>query len=96
MFYLIILFIIAAAAGYKVISDVPALLHTPLMSGMNALSGISVIGALTVTAGALEWHSRILGYAAIGLAMVNVVAGFLVTHRMLRMFKSKHSGETTP
>lgn len=93
MLKLILLFIAATAAGYKVISKVPSLLHTPLMSGMNALSGITVLGALVVTAGAVEWHSRLLGAVAIVLATINVVAGFLVTHRMLRMFKERNSGD---
>ncbi|MFA6471313.1 MAG: NAD(P) transhydrogenase subunit alpha [Candidatus Latescibacterota bacterium] len=93
MLKLIILFIAATAAGYKVISKVPSLLHTPLMSGMNALSGITVLGALVVTAGAVELQSKLLGAAAIVLATINVVAGFLVTHRMLRMFKGKNAGD---
>lgn len=93
MLWYVILFIVAGALGYRVISEVPSLLHTPLMSGMNALSGITVLGALVVTAGALEWQSRLLGAIAIILAMINVTAGFLVTHRMLRLFKGKNSGE---
>jgi NAD(P) transhydrogenase subunit alpha len=86
---LILLFIIATLVGYKVISNVPSLLHTPLMSGMNALSGITVLGALISTALALSTGSKILGMAAIILAMVNVVGGFVVTHRMLKMFKTR-------
>ena len=86
---LLLLFVAAAAAGYKVISDVPSLLHTPLMSGMNALSGITVLGALVITALAVNLNSRLLGAAAIVMATVNIVAGFLVTHRMLRMFREK-------
>jgi H+-translocating NAD(P) transhydrogenase subunit alpha len=95
MFLLILLFIAATVAGYKVVSEVPSLLHTPLMSGMNALSGITVLGALVVTAGAVEWQNRLLGMVAIVLATINVVAGFLVTHRMLRMFRGKKSGESS-
>ena len=86
---LLLLFAVAAAAGYKVISDVPSLLHTPLMSGMNALSGITVLGALVITALAVNLNSRLLGAAAIVMATVNIVAGFLVTHRMLKMFREK-------
>jgi H+-translocating NAD(P) transhydrogenase subunit alpha len=89
MLWLIVLFIIASVVGYKVVSDVPSLLHTPLMSGMNALSGITVLGALVVTAGAVELHSQFLGAIAIILATINVTAGFLVTHKMLRLFKKK-------
>ena len=88
---LVILFVIATLVGYKVISAVPSLLHTPLMSGTNALSGVTVLGALAVTAMAQTMGNsamgQLLGAAAIVLAMVNVVGGFLVTDRMLRMFK---------
>ncbi len=83
-----IILIAAALLGYRVISAVPPLLHTPLMSGMNALSGITVIGALavfiTAPAGAEGWSA-----AALILAMINVAGGFWVTERMLRMFKGK-------
>ncbi len=81
-------FLISATVGYRLISNVPSLLHTPLMSGMNALSGVTVLGALVAAALALRSGSRALGIAAIVLATVNVVGGFLVTDRMLRMFKS--------
>lgn len=88
---LVILFVIATIVGYKVISAVPSLLHTPLMSGTNALSGVTVLGALAVTAMAQSMGSsatgQFLGAVAIVLAMINVVGGFLVTDRMLRMFK---------
>ena len=93
MLELILLFIVATAAGYKVISKVPSLLHTPLMSGMNALSGITVLGSLVITALAVTWESRILGALAIVLATINVVAGFFVTHRMLRMFRGEKQGD---
>ncbi len=83
------LFIAAAFVGYKVIGDVPPLLHTPLMSGMNALSGITVLGALSATALAVGTGSKLLGALAVTLAMINVVGGFWVTERMLRMFR-KH------
>lgn len=80
-------FLVSAAIGYRLISNVPSLLHTPLMSGMNALSGVTVLGALVAAALALHAGSRILGTAAIVLATINVVGGFLVTDRMLRMFR---------
>ncbi len=88
---LIVIFVIAAIVGYLIINKVPTLLHTPLMSGMNALSGITVLGALTVLAVALKEKapvvSVIIGILAIAFAMVNVVGGFAVTGRMLKMFK---------
>lgn len=90
---LILIFIVAAIVGYFIINKVPTLLHTPLMSGMNALSGITVLGALTTIAIVVKEYnntlSTIIGIAAIAFAMVNVVGGFAVTGRMLRMFKSK-------
>ncbi len=85
---LLALFVVASIVGYRLISNVPSLLHTPLMSGTNALSGVTVLGALTATALALGTGSRLLGALAIILATINVVGGFLVTNRMLRMFKS--------
>lgn len=88
---LILIFIVAAFVGYFIINKVPTLLHTPLMSGMNALSGITVLGALTVLAVAVKNHapalSVIIGIAAVAFAMVNVAGGFAVTGRMLRMFQ---------
>ena len=93
MLLLIFLFIGATVAGYKVISNVPSLLHTPLMSGMNALSGVTVIGALVVTAYAVKFNSQLLGSVAIIMATINIVAGFLVTNKMLKMFKEKSSRE---
>ncbi len=87
---LLTVFVLAMFVGFEVITKVPPTLHTPLMSGSNAISGITVIGAL-VLAGHVEqpWLARTLGFVAVVLAMVNVVGGFLVTHRMLRMFRRK-------
>src|SRR3990172_9218412 len=83
------IFVLAAFAGFAVITKVPQLLHTPLMSGSNAISGISVVGAILV-GGRLEGQLQtILGLFAIVLATVNVVGGYLVTDRMLEMFKKK-------
>jgi NAD(P) transhydrogenase subunit alpha len=77
--------------GFEVISKVPPLLHTPLMSGSNAISGITIVGAL-IAAGAEERTvSSLLGFVAIVFATINVVGGFLVTNRMLAMFKKKPS-----
>ena len=89
---LFLIFAAACVVGYLIIRQVPTLLHTPLMSGMNALSGITVLGALTVTAVELNHGNKtlsvIVGFLAIVLAMVNVAGGFGITARMLRMFKS--------
>ncbi len=90
---LIIVFLVATVVGYFIINNVPSLLHTPLMSGMNALSGITVLGALAVTAVVLKPYSGVLsviiGAVAIVLAVVNIAAGFGVTARMLKMFKKE-------
>jgi len=86
---LMAIFAVAAVAGYLLIKNVPSLLHTPLMSGMNAISGIVLLGALTATAAAVYSGSRVFGFVAIALAMINVAGGFGVTHRMLKMFKRK-------
>ena len=86
---LVLVFIAATLIGYKLINAVPSLLHTPLMSGMNALSGITLLGAIAVTALAGTALGRVLGMLAIIAAVINVVTGFGVTDRMLRMFKGK-------
>jgi len=84
-------FALAAFLGYQVISRVPPLLHTPLMSATNAISGISLVGSI-VTAGAkYNLISTILGFAAVTCATINVVGGFGITDRMLKMFKRKES-----
>lgn len=80
-------FVLATLAGKEVISKVPPTLHTPLMSGANAISGIALIGALVVAGSATTPVVRGLGVAALAMATVNVVGGFMVTDRMLRMFK---------
>jgi NAD(P) transhydrogenase subunit alpha len=86
-------FLVSTIIGYFLINNVPSLLHTPLMSGMNALSGITILGALSATAIAIKSDHEILGYVfgslAIILAMINVVGGFAVTNRMLKMFTRK-------
>lgn len=92
-------FALAAFLGYQVISRVPPLLHTPLMSATNAISGISLIGSLviagSVSYNATEWHlfgypvSTLLGFVAVTCSTINVVGGFMITDRMLRMFKRK-------
>ncbi|MGI6770845.1 MAG: NAD(P) transhydrogenase subunit alpha [Acholeplasmataceae bacterium] len=88
---LIVIFIVAAIIGYFLINNVPSLLHTPLMSGMNALSGITILGAIIATAIATKGGivSQYLGGIAIIAAVVNVFAGFGVTDRMLGMFHAE-------
>lgn len=78
-------FVVASVLGYIIIKKVPSLLHTPLMSGMNALSGVTVLGAL-IAAAAGQSLLLIVALLAVALAMVNVAGGFFVTHKMLRMF----------
>ena len=90
---LLVIFLVSTLVGYKLIKNVPSLLHTPLMSGMNALSGITVLGALAATGAAVSLGSKALGFLAIVLAMLNVAGGFGVTHRMLRMFRHKREKE---
>lgn len=85
----IYLLVLAAIAGYEVITKVPPILHTPLMSGSNAISGVVVIGALLVTLSNEPGLVQGLGFLAIILATINVVGGFLVTDRMLGMFKRR-------
>ncbi|NNM33593.1 MAG: NAD(P) transhydrogenase subunit alpha [Gemmatimonadetes bacterium] len=82
-------FVLATLAGREVISKVPPTLHTPLMSGANAVSGIAIIGALVVTGSADDSVVRWLGAAGLVMATVNVVGGFMVTDRMLQMFKKR-------
>jgi len=87
---LVALFIVTALAGYKIIKNVPGLLHTPLMSGMNALSGIPLLGALVATSAAVTTGNSLLGLAAVFMASINIVGGFGITHKMLKMFKKGH------
>jgi NAD(P) transhydrogenase subunit alpha len=85
-------FALAAFLGYQVISRVPPLLHTPLMSATNAISGISLIGSLVIGGSRYEHHqtlASVLGCLAITSAMINVTGGFLITDRMLKMFRKK-------
>ncbi|MGI5861892.1 MAG: NAD(P) transhydrogenase subunit alpha [Myxococcales bacterium] len=82
-------FVLAAFVGFEVITKVPPTLHTPLMSGANAISGITIVGALVAARTAEATVGNLLGALAIALAAINVVGGFLVTDRMLRMFGRK-------
>jgi H+-translocating NAD(P) transhydrogenase subunit alpha len=82
------IFVLAIFVGFEIITKVPPLLHTPLMSGTNAISGITIIGAML----AVATESRlttVLGFVALVFASINVVGGFMVTHRMLGMFKKR-------
>jgi H+-translocating NAD(P) transhydrogenase subunit alpha len=85
----LVVFVLASFVGFEVINKVPPTLHTPLMSGSNAISGIAVVGALLVSGTKDLNISVILGLIAVILATINVVGGFLVTDRMLQMFKKK-------
>ncbi len=88
-------FALAAFLGYQVISRVPPLLHTPLMSATNAISGISLVGSL-VTAGAnYSTASTILGFIAVTCSTINVVGGFWITERMLKMFRRRETPKET-
>ncbi|MFN4194985.1 MAG: NAD(P) transhydrogenase subunit alpha [Thermosynechococcus sp.] len=83
----LIIFVLASFIGFEVINKVPPTLHTPLMSGSNAISGIAVIGALLMAGSGHTTLTLVLGFIATVLATINVVGGFLVTDRMLQMFK---------
>jgi NAD(P) transhydrogenase subunit alpha len=82
-------FVLAMFVGFEVITKVPPTLHTPLTSGSNAVSGITVVGAILAAGQELTTLTTVLGFLAVVLATINVVGGFLVTGRMLRMFKRK-------
>ena len=81
------IFVLAVFIGFEIITKVPPTLHTPLMSGSNAISGITLMGA--VLAGGLTWFPNVLAFLAVTLATLNVVGGFVVTNRMLAMFRKK-------
>jgi NAD(P) transhydrogenase subunit alpha len=83
------IFVLAAFVGYQVITRVPPLLHTPLMSGTNAISGISLVGSLVAAGAHYNTVSTVLGFVAVTCATINVVGGFMITDRMLKMFKRR-------
>lgn len=85
----IVIFTLATFLGVELIGRVPPTLHTPLMSGANAISGITIVGSLVIAGSDLGWISNVLGFLAVVLAMMNVAGGYAVTDRMLAMFKSK-------
>ncbi len=85
----ITVFLLAAFVGFEVITKVPPTLHTPLMSGSNAISGIAIIGAIIATGSSSGTLATVLGFLAVVMATVNVVGGFIVTDRMLGMFRRR-------
>ncbi|MCS7237550.1 MAG: NAD(P) transhydrogenase subunit alpha [Thermoguttaceae bacterium] len=85
----ITIFVLAMFVGFEIITKIPPTLHTPLMSGSNAISGITLVGAIIAAGAGQGTLVQILGVLAVILAMINVVGGFLVTHRMLGMFRRK-------
>ncbi len=86
---LLVVFVLAMFVGFEVITKVPPTLHTPLMSGSNAISGITILGAMVVAGRGDTRLAAILGLIAVIFAMINVVGGYMVTDRMLRMFKRR-------
>lgn len=97
MTLLLVIFVLATFLGVELIGRVPPTLHTPLMSGANAVSGVTVVGAIVVAGADHGWISTVLGGVAIAFAMMNVVGGYAVTDRMLEMFRkdAPKPGETT-
>lgn len=85
----IVIFALATFLGVELITRVPSTLHTPLMSGANAISGITIVGAIVIAGGDQGWVSTGLGFVAVVFAMINVAGGYVVTDRMLSMFKKK-------
>lgn len=83
------IFMLAVFVGWEVITKIPPTLHTPLMSGSNAISGITLIGAIIATGSETPLLADVLGFLAVALATINVVGGYLVTDRMLRMYRKR-------
>lgn len=83
------IFVLAIFIGWEVINKVPPILHTPLMSGSNAISGITIVGAIIAAGEGQETSTTVMGFIAVVFATINVVGGFMVTHRMLGMFHKK-------
>lgn len=91
---LIFVFVLSIFLGFELISKVPSQLHTPLMSGSNAISGITIVGAIIAAGKGAGTVSTVLGTLAVVFATINVVGGYLVTNRMLGMFKQKEGGKS--
>jgi NAD(P) transhydrogenase subunit alpha len=96
LFFGLYVFVLAAFSGYQVITRVPPLLHTPLMSATNAISGISLVGSLVAAGGKYGTVSTVLGVIAVASATFNVVGGFWITDRMLRFFKKEPERTSGP
>ncbi len=94
--FLALVLMLSIFLGFELISKVPATLHTPLMSGANAISGITLVGALTSAGAGDGGIAAVLGFAAVLFASINVVGGYLVTNRMLSMFRKKGGGPGAP
>ena len=92
----LIIFVLSAFVGTEILTKVPQTLHTPLMSGANAISGITIVGALVATGMTSDPWSQWIGFAALVVATINVVGGFLVTDRMLEMFGEKKNKGGAP
>ena len=90
----LVIFVLATYVGVEIIKKVPTILHTPLMSGSNAISGITIVGSIVVAGNAVGLLSSTFGFLAVVLAMINVMGGYLVTDRMLQMFKKGAEGKT--
>ena len=93
--YLIIIFVMAMMLGYELIKKIPPTLHTPLMSGTNAISGIVIIGSILVITNTSDLVVNILGFISLLLSSINVFGGFIVTDRMLEMFKKPKNKDKT-
>lgn len=93
LIFSLFIFVLACFIGFELISKVPPTLHTPLMSGANAISGITIVGALIVSGSDGGLMTQVLGVTAIIFATINVVGGFMVTDRMLEMFKKKEDNK---
>ncbi len=93
LLHLLTVFMLAVFLGFELITKVPPILHTPLMSGSNAISGIAIIGALIATGAERTEAGVVLGMVALIFATINVVGGYVVTHRMLGKFKKKQAGK---
>lgn len=90
--FLTFILMLSIFLGFELINKVPSSLHTPLMSGSNAISGITLVGALTSAGAGFNQTATILGFAAVVFASINVIGGYLVTDRMLAMFRKKEDG----